>query len=118
MQDQQSPTKLYIVVRADLPIGLQAAQAAHAAFEFSARHRAVTLDWLGESNYLVIVAVPDEKALTDLHGRAVARGIVNHVVREPDLDDQMTALTLSPSDEARRLCANFPLALREPAMAA
>lgn len=72
--------------------------------------------WMEDSNFLVVVAVPDEAALADLAARAVEEGLVRTIVREPDLDNAITAVALQPGVDARRLCANFPLALKEPAM--
>lgn len=64
----------------------------------------------------MIVAVPYEQSLADLAARAVEEGIVRTIVREPDMENEITAVALQPGDDARRLCANFRLALREPAM--
>lgn len=69
--------------------------------------------WLVQSNYLVIVSVPDEGALLDLITAASQRGIPRTAVREPDLDNDATAVALAPGLEAARLCASLPLALRE-----
>jgi peptidyl-tRNA hydrolase len=107
---------LYIVVRSDLPPGLQAAQAVHAAFHFSHDHPELVAPWIIRSNFLVIVAVPDEDALLDLIKEASVRGIVRTAVREPDIDDEATAVALAPGDAARKLCAALPLALKQVAM--
>lgn len=96
--------------------GLQAAQAVHADSQFFHEWPTLANQWLVESNFLVIVSVPDEQALADLATRAVEEGIVRTIVREPDLDNAITAISLEPGDTARRLCAQFPLALKVPAM--
>jgi peptidyl-tRNA hydrolase len=108
--------RLYIAVRADLPPGLQMAQAVHAAFHFYRDHPSVVKPWLLKSNFLVIVSVPNEDALLDLIKEAASRGITRTAVREPDIDDEATAVALAPGAAARKLCANLPLALKEPAM--
>jgi peptidyl-tRNA hydrolase len=92
------------------------AQAVHAAFHFLHDHPSVVRPWLLKSNYLVIVSVPNEDALLDLISEAARRGIERTAVREPDIDDEATAVALAPGDAARKLCANLPLALRESAM--
>ena len=104
---------MYIAVRADMSPGLQAAQAVHAAFHFSFDWPAMALAWVRDSNFLVVVAVPDEETLAQLAGRAVEEGIARTIVREPDLDNSITAVALEPGAEARRLCAELPLALKE-----
>lgn len=70
-------------------------------------------DWHKTSNFLVLVSVPDELSLVDLAFKAEANGIPVTVVREPDLDNQVTSVALAPCDAARRLCSSLPLALRE-----
>lgn len=85
----------------------------HAAFAFQHDHPELCADWLKVSNYLVIVAVPDEGALLDLVSAASARGIPRTAVREPDLADEATAVALGPGPAVGRLLANAPLALKE-----
>ena len=80
---------------------------------FCCDYPTMTRNWVDESNFLVVVAVPDEEALATLAGRAVEEGLVRVIVREPDLSNTITALALQPGPEARRLCAELPLALRE-----
>lgn len=89
------------------------AQAVHAAFQFSISWPSVTMPWFANSNFLVIVSVPDEAALAALAESAWLLGIRRGITREPDLGNEMTAVSLAPGDAARRLCANLPLALRE-----
>jgi peptidyl-tRNA hydrolase len=95
---------------------LQVAQAVHAAISFATRSPELAARWHHESNFLVVVAVPDEGALMDLITAARAAGVSDYGVREPDLDDTITAVALEPGRGARRLCSQLPLALREMAM--
>ena len=76
----------------------------------------MTAEWLHASNFLVVVAAPDERALAELAARAVEEGIVRSIVREPDIGNEITAVALQPGPEARRLCSQLPLALKQPAM--
>lgn len=71
-------------------------------------------EWMATSNNIVVVAVPDEQALAELAQRAVEEGIVRTIVREPDYGNEITAIALQPGPEARKLCAQFPLAGRTP----
>jgi hypothetical protein len=64
----------------------------------------------------VIVSVPNEDTLAELATRAVEEGIARTIVREPDLDNSITAVALEPGATSRRLCAELPLALKEHAM--
>jgi hypothetical protein len=52
--------KLFLVVRADLPAGAQAVQAAHAMRAFADEHREIEAHWFTSSNTLAFLAVPDE----------------------------------------------------------
>ncbi len=100
-------------MRSDLPPGLQLAQSVHAMAEFQTRYPSTVTNWVKNSNYLVVVGVPDEEALLDLAARANWEAqIETHLVREPDLGDEATALALQPGSEAQKLCASMPLALR------
>lgn len=33
--------------------------------------------------------------------------------REPDLDNQLTAIALQPGERSKKLCSNLPLALKD-----
>lgn len=101
--------RLYLAVRGDLPPGLAAAQAVHAAIQFSTQHPSITGTWLRDSQYVVIVSVPDEVGLIGLASRALDAGIQVSTWHEPDLGDQTTAVALEPGPVARRLCAQYPL---------
>lgn len=105
--------RLYIAVRGDLPVGLAAAQAVHAAFAFATRHPSITGPWQRESQYLVVVAVPDEIALIALASRALASNLEVETWHEPDLAGAATAVAIEPGSAARRLCASLPLLGRE-----
>lgn len=108
--------RLYIVTRADLPVGLAAAQAVHAAFVFARDRWALAAPWLRDSQWLVLVTVPDEAALLSFCAKAAAE-LTDHVVwREPDLDGAATAVAVAPGGSARKLCANLPLLGKEPAV--
>lgn len=72
--------------------------------------------WRRHSNFLVVVAVPDEQALLDLANRAAQLSLCHTVVREPDYGDSVTAVALQPGAQAQKICAQLPLAPKEPAM--
>lgn len=88
------------------------AQAVHANSQFFHDWPALANRWHLESNYLVIVAAPNEEALAELAGLAVEEGIIRCITREPDLDNTITAVALEPGATAQRLCAQLPCALK------
>lgn len=102
--------KLYLIVRADLPPGLQLSQAVHAAQAFQAAHPALCAAWMAASNTLVVVGAPDGAALAALRDRAARAGVPRASFCDDDLGLE-TALALAPGPAARRLCRGLPLAL-------
>lgn len=92
--------KLYVVGRADLPVGLRTAQIGHALIHWVLR--------FGEPpDNLVVLQVADEKGLLALHRKAYNHAVDCVDFEEPDLDDQLTAIALGP--EAWRLVSSLPL---------
>lgn len=98
--------RLYVVVRDDLPPGLQMAQACHAAFEFG---RFTEAD-VGDN--LVVLHASRER-ICELAGEAFRRGLQVLRFDEPDLGGETTAVALE--GDARPLVSSLPLAMRKPA---
>lgn len=109
----QKYEKLYIVTRRDLHPGLQAAQVAHAAFQFGYEHRPLAAQWLTESNFLIILSVENEVALKERGFAAEELNLPVTWFREPDLEDSLTAIAVAPSPATVELMSDLPLALRE-----
>jgi peptidyl-tRNA hydrolase len=114
----------YILVRGDLPPGLQAAQACHAAFDFATVYPEITRKWKRQSNYICILQVPDERTLLDYAALARSEDVKFVLFHDPDVpldgDDESgvgshTALAIEPGEFYRHL-SSLPLALREVAM--
>jgi len=105
--------KLYLVTRADLSPGAQAVQAAHALQQFNVEHPEVARAWHQESNYLALLAAPDEAGLALLLKKAQRRGLEASAFREPDFGDALTAIAIAPGADARALTRAFPLALSQ-----
>ena len=95
--------RLYVVVRADLPPGLQCAQACHAARAFR--------DPPDADENLIVLSAPNEEALRSLLLQAGPSAAVA-AFHEPDLDGQLTAIALNGIDVPLLLAA-LPLALRD-----
>lgn len=102
-----SPLYHYVIVRADLPVGVKVAQTIHAAGE------SVKFPILS-GTYAVALQVPDECELRRLAKRFQEAGICHHVVVETDgeFSDQMMAIGLEPTanrEGIRRLTSSLPL---------
>ena len=101
-------SSLYILVRNDLPTGLQMAQACHAMSVFAHEHPAIYKEWFDASNNLVVLAVPSIKKLQAWQAAAGARNFPTSSFQEPDLGDQLTAIAAMPDD--RRFFSALPCA--------
>lgn len=97
----------------DLSPGQQAVQAAHALAEFCITYPVLASEWHSASNYLALLSVKDEMALTRLLSEVNCRGLKVVPFHEPDLGNSLTAIAIEPGREARRLCSGLPLALRD-----
>lgn len=105
--------KLYIITREDLAPGIQLAQSIHAAIQFCLEHNLIVNEWYNNSNYIAILAAKDEKDLLLFCDKLVKKGIVFSAFKEPDFDNELTAVALEPGDKSRRATSSFPLALKE-----
>lgn len=98
-----------MVLRRDLPLGVLAAQAVHAAGESSPGN-------LPEGTYAVVLAVPDEPALRTLEARLRMAGVAFRSIVEVDepYAGALMALGLEPRPRSAvsRLLSSIPL-LRE-----
>jgi peptidyl-tRNA hydrolase len=92
--------------------GYQAVQSIHAAIQFKFEHPEISLDWFEKSNYLGLLSVANEGELIALIEQATEKGIALSVFREPDIDNQITAIALSPGPQSKKLCSRLPLALK------
>ena len=92
------------------------AQAVHAAFLFATEFPEVTEAWHRESNFVVVLQVPDEAALIDRFHRLVPT-TDRVVVTEPDLNDEATAFAVV-GPIAGRLLSDLPLCQKVVAMMA
>jgi len=103
--------KLYIIVRSDLNPGLQAAQACHALRLFVEEHKLEENRWFRYSNNIVLLQVPTKEELIALAYKVVNEDIPVSMFKEPDVDDEPTAIALL-GRQAKKMVSNLPLALR------
>lgn len=69
-------------------------------------------DWYENSNYIALLSVEDEQKLVELAEKALRKGIRFSVFREPDIDNEVTAIVMEP--RAKGLCSKLRLALSSP----
>ncbi len=93
--------------------GYQAVQSMHAALQFAFEHKEVTVDWYKISNYLGLLSVSNENELLTLIDLARENNLRFSIFREPDIDNQITAIALEPGLQSKKLCSKLKLALKE-----
>jgi len=85
----------------------------HALREFAKDHPDIDKEWFEKSNYLGFLSVKDEHELIKLAESALAKGIKFSIFREPDIDNQITAIAIEPGQKSKKLCSNLQLGLKE-----
>ena len=105
--------KFPVIVREDLPIEQQAIQAGHAAIQFQHQHFTTASQWHNTDNRLIYLAVSNEQALLDLQEKAEKLNILYSSFIEPDIDNSLTAIALSPTNETQQLTKHLPLAFKK-----
>lgn len=88
----------YVIIRADLPLGVKIAQTIHAAGESSPGN-------LPPTTHAVALETPDEATLLDLEARLVQAGITHVAIREPDApwNNQLMAIGITPQVRSKTL---------------
>ena len=104
--------KLYIITRNDLSAAQQAVQSSHALADAILRFTKEALEWHRVSNTLVILSVKDELNLVYTEDSLKEKNMKFVPFREPDLNDELTAIAIMPCEEAKEFTKNFSLALK------
>lgn len=87
------------------------AQSCHAAIMFQHEHKELASEWLQQSNYICILEIANEEALSALIIQAEIQAIKFSVFREPDIDNQLTSVAFEPGNKSKKLCNRLKLAL-------
>lgn len=87
-------------------------QAIHAAIQFQHEHTEYAQNWYSKSNYLGFLSVSNEAELMQLIKKAEDSDIKFSVFREPDIDNQITAVAIAPGQKSKKLCSELKLALK------
>lgn len=104
--------KLYVVVRNDLPPGVQLAQAIHAKDEFAMQFPDINKAWYEQSNYICVLQVENEETLDALMDKAWYSNIKYSCFSESDRNGEHTAAAFEPGEAAKELCKDLQLALK------
>jgi len=101
--------KLFVVVRSDLEPGLQAAQSGHAIVAFQHSYSSKYEQWHESSNNLVVLSAGSKEELAKIAYDLSCKGVDVALFREPDLQDELTAIAVAP--EGGKYLSTLPLAL-------
>ena len=93
--------------------GYQAVQSIHSAIDFIFKFPFLSYRWRNRSNYLACLSVKDESELISLIQKLEKDGIRHSIFREPDIENQITAIAVEPSEKSQKICSGLPLALKE-----
>lgn len=101
-----------IVVREDLTQGYKVVQTAHAIADFSVKYEQEFKQWQMGSNYLCCLEATEFK-INQLIDKLDSLSIKHHVFREPDIENQMTAIAVEAlsREQHKKLFKKFKLTL-------
>lgn len=102
-------TRLITIVRDDINPGYQLAQSLHAISQFSLEHSDLFKQW--NNSYIVSLSIPSEEKLSILADKLTRMGIPMSYFTEPDIQDQLTAISFIETDKTKKLTSHLPLAL-------
>lgn len=88
-------------------------QSLHAFREFAEQYPEIEREWYKKSNYIAVLSVKDESELKNLCEKLDSKEIKFSKFKEPDLDNELTAVAIEPSKSARKACSSIGLALKE-----
>lgn len=110
MENTQIHPNLITVVREDISVGMMIAQSCHSVADFAYHKQQEFTNWRENSNYKICLASKDEQSLIKLHNKLIDKGAKVIAFREPDLGNEMTAITLLGEPEYRKYTQYLPLA--------
>ena len=101
------------ITRQDLSVGYQIAQSCHSVADFAYHKPYEFKNWRENSNYKICLVSPDEKSLTKLYNKLIEKGAQVIAFHEPDIGDEMTAITLLGEPDIKNYTKYLPLAGKE-----
>jgi len=81
--------------------------------DFILAHPEISRKWHDQSNYIILLSVPTEYELQSTAQTLRAADLSISLFHEPDLDNELTAIAVEPSDRARRFCSRLKLAMKD-----
>jgi hypothetical protein len=91
---------------------VQLAQSIHAVADFAHELPEFFKSWKTNSNYVVSLSTKDEQSLENFYNKLREKGAPIIAFREPDINNQLTALCFYGLPEYRKIVSSLPLALK------
>lgn len=88
-------------------------QSSHAIADFAIQFPNIFYKWHEESNYIIQLSVNDIFELQMLIDKLKKNNIKFTAFYEPDIDNQLTAICIEPSEQSRKVTSSIPLMLKE-----
>lgn len=82
----------------------------HAALDLAAKHMEEFLHWQKTSNTIVVLACKNEEELKKFAEKVISKGFQVVVFQEPDLENQVTSISIVPKEGVKKICSGLPLA--------
>jgi len=96
-----------------LTAGYQMSMSIHGIVEFSQEYPLIYQQWYKFSKAITVLSLPNEEFLKGFASKLSQNNIKFSIFIEPDINNQVTAIAIEPSLEAKKLCSSIPLALKE-----
>ena len=96
-----------------MSVGYQITQTAHSVADFAYHKPYEFKNWRENSNYKICLSTKNEKSLLKLHKQFIDNGAQLNAFREPNLGNQMTAITLLGEPQFKKYTGHLPLAGKE-----
>jgi hypothetical protein len=84
----------------------------HAAIEFVFEHPEIASEWNNVSKHLAVCSCRDGPALLELLDKCLLKGLDISIFREPDLNNEITAIAIEPTLRGKKIVSNLPLTLK------
>lgn len=97
---------MYVVVRTDLEKSSSAVQAGHALAQYCIDYPEHQTEW--NNNYLIYLVAENEQQLEELLYKLSLKDLEVSIFREPDLDNQITAICCLTKKNSS-IFKNYPL---------
>lgn len=90
--------------------GYQGCQPLHALAEFAQHYPAKFFTWQVNQKNIVLLSTKDEQSLINLFDKIEGEKVL---FKEPDINDQVTAICFCPTEKDCKATSKLPLALKE-----